>query len=635
MQKRHTRTHAGYDFYLASLQSVSCRLAAVARLCFKPQNDDFARRCAILPRAPATERVTPTLHAYLRLLAWRPMRGLPIAYWYVTRRRVRARNWLRDALADAPFAYDIVMRERERLVALAAAEDAPSPDRATFSIVPGIAAADDPAWIARTIRAAGDQAYDRWEILLAGGRALPAGTDPRVRRVERAPGATPLAAGIAAAQGDFVVPLAQGDALASTALLRFAEAARAAPDAQLFYGDEDRIDRRGHRSHPWLKPRWNAEMILSLDYVSHACAIRTPAARETLDDPIHAAGAAAYGLVLAATRDGQAQVVHVPHVVAHVAPRAPGQAARVAAVAARVAGEGATAEPGVHDTVTVRWPLPDPLPAVTILIPTRDRLELVRACVDSLLAQTTYPNYTAVVIDNGSVEPATLDYFAALARDPRVQVLPCAMPYNFAAINNVAVERTGGEYLCFLNNDTEVIAGDWLAELMRYAVRPGVGAVGAQLLYEDRSIQHAGVVMGLGNAAGHAHRGLGEGDPGYFAQAYAAHHASAVTAACLVVERAKFLAVGGFDAEHLQIAYNDVDLCLKLGAAGWRNVYAPQARLLHLESRSRGSDLSEVHVERYRRELAVLQQRWDTTRIVDPLHHPLLDRGSETYRPSL
>lgn len=594
---------------------------------------DFARSRAILLLRAGAAGVTPTQHAYLRLLAWRPARGLPIAYWYLTRRRVRARNRLRDALADAPFAYDIVMRERERQVTLAAARGLPAADRPTFSIVPDIADDDDPAWIDRMVRAAGAQAYDRWEILLVRNRPLPPGTDPRVRRIDLAPGGTPLAAGISTAHGEFVVPLARGDALADTALLRFAEAAHAAPEARLLYGDEDSVDRRGHRVDPWLKPQWNPEMVLALDYVSHACAIRTGTAQDALDDPAHKAGGI-YGLVLAATRDADVRVVHVPHVVAHVATRA-GDQARVAAVAARIAGENGTAEPGVHGTVTVRWPLPDPAPAVTVLIPTRDRLELVRACVDSLLAQTTYPDYQLVVIDNGSVEPATLDYLTRIVRDPRVRVLPCAMPYNFSAINNAAVAQTGGDYLCFLNNDTEVIEGNWLSEMMRYAVRPGVGAVGAQLLYEDRSIQHAGVVIGLGNAAGHAHRGLAAGDPGYFAQGHAAHYASAVTAACLVVERAKFLKVGGFDAEHLQIAYNDVDLCLKLGAAGWRSVYAPQAKLLHLETRSRGSDLSALHVQRYMRELAVLQERWDTTRVVDPLHHPLLDRGSETYRPSL
>lgn len=571
--------------------------------------------------------MTPRREAFLRLLAWRPARAPEIVWWYLAGRRVRARNRLRAAIADAPFAYRLAIRQHERQAALAG-DPAAWAARPLFSI---LAVEGDAVGAARAVATALRQDYDRWELLV--GRDAPPCDDPRVRHID---GPSGLAAAIAAARGAYVVPLALGDVLADAALSRIADAVRAHPDAAVVYGDEDRFDAQGRRIAPWFKPRWNAEMILALDFVSRACAIRRDAARVALDDPAFRADGTAYALVLAATRGDAATVVHIPYVVTHAAPRAieDGHAARVRAVAARIADEGGRAEPGVFGTVTVRWPLPDPAPAVTILVPTRDRVELVRVCVDGLLAQTRYPNYTVVIIDNGSTDPATLDYFAEAARDPRVRVLPCAMPYNFAAINNGAVARTGGEHLCFLNNDTEVIDGDWLGELMRYAVRPGIGAVGAQLLYEDLSIQHAGVVIGLGDAAGHAHRGLAAGDPGYYAQAHAAHYASAVTAACLVVERAKFLAVGGFDAEHLQIAYNDVDLCLKLHAAGWRTVYAPQARLLHLESRSRGADLSPAHIERYRRELAVLQARWGTARVVDPLHHPLLDRGSETYRPA-
>jgi GT2 family glycosyltransferase len=602
-------------------------------------DDTFGSQRPILPSPVGDQRVTPMADAYLRLLAWRPDRAIAIAYWYLAGRRVRARNRLRNAIANAPFAYDVMMRDRERQALLLVRDYVVSSSkRPLFSIVVETGSNNDSAQIAQAIRSVTDQPYDHWEVLLVGRPSQwPEYVDPRIRIIDCEHGATPLTSAIEAAQGHFIVPLAQCDALSSGALLRFAEASQAVPGASILYGDEDTIDRRGRRYNPWFKPQWNAEMVLALDFVSHACAIDVVAARRGLDDPAYIASGTAYGLVLAVTRDETVDIVHVPHVIAHVPSdvRASAQTAQVAAVAARVAQAGGSAEPGVFGTVTVRWPLPDPPPAVTILVPTRDRAELVRACIDSLLARTTYPNYIVIVIDNGSIERATKDYFAEALRDPRVQVLPCDMPYNFSAINNVAVERTGGDYLCFLNNDTEVIDGNWLSEMMRYAVRPGIGAVGAQLLYEDRSIQHAGVVMGLGNAAGHAHRALAEGDAGYFAQAHAAHYASAVTAACLVVEKSKFLSVGGFDAEHLQIAYNDVDLCLKLGRAGWRNVYAPQAKLLHLESKSRGADLSPEHVQRYMRELAILQKRWDTTTIIDPLHHPALDRDSETYRPAI
>ncbi|WP_375381756.1 glycosyltransferase family 2 protein [uncultured Sphingomonas sp.] len=405
----------------------------------------------------------------------------------------------------------------------------------------------------------------------------------------------------------------------------------------MIYGDQDSINRFGHRSTPWLKPEWNAEMILALDFASRSYAIETACARAAMSEAVRSSGCPAYALLLAATSGDDAGVVHVPHIVAHVRRQGGADAlpARVDTVSAHLRGTGATATAGPFATVTVSWPAPDPAPSVTILVPTRDHRDLLSACVDSVLEHTRYDNYTLVIIDNGSVEPETHAYFRQIVRDPRVTVLPCPMAYNFSAINNVAAAHAQGAYLCFLNNDTQVAAGDWLGEMMRYAVRPNVGAVGAKLLYADHSIQHAGVVMGLGNAAGHAHRGLPAGDPGYFAQAHAAHYASAVTGACLVVEKRKFEAVGGFDAEHLSIAYNDVDLCLKLGQAGWRNVYAPQATLFHLESKSRGSDFSPAHLERYMRELKVLQTRWGTTTVVDPMHHVGLDRASETYRSRL
>jgi GT2 family glycosyltransferase len=259
----------------------------------------------------------------------------------------------------------------------------------------------------------------------------------------------------------------------------------------------------------------------------------------------------------------------------------------------------------------------------------------MEACVGSVLRETDYADYDVLIVDNGSVLPQTHAWFDTVTADDRVSVLAYDHPYNYSAINNFAARRARGQYLCLLNNDTEIIDGAWLRELMRHAVRPGVGAVGAKLLYPDHSIQHAGVVIGLGNAAGHAHRMLPDDRPGYFALAHCAHEASAVTAACLVVERRKFDAVGGLEEAELQIAYNDVDLCLKLTQAGWRTIYAPQAILIHHESKSRGPDLSPHHIDRYRRELATLQQRWGTATLIDRMHHPRLDRASETYRIQL
>ena len=292
---------------------------------------------------------------------------------------------------------------------------------------------------------------------------------------------------------------------------------------------------------------------------------------------------------------------------------------------------GGSVAPGPFDTVKVTWPLPAELPLVSMIVPTRDRLELLRPCIDSVLATTSYSPYEVLVVDNRSGARATHEYLRTIARHPAVRVLSYDHPYNFSAINNFAAGQASGAYLCLLNNDTEVIDERWLTEMMRFAVRDEIGAVGAKLLYGSGAIQHAGVVVGMGDAAGHAHRFSRSDDPGYFRLPHVAHFVTAVTAACMVVAKPKFDDVGGLDEEHLPVAYNDVDFCLKLQRAGYRNVYVPHAVLLHHESMSRGDDKAKEHIERYSRELTTLQQRWGTKTYQDPLLNPNLDRYSETF----
>jgi GT2 family glycosyltransferase len=204
-------------------------------------------------------------------------------------------------------------------------------------------------------------------------------------------------------------------------------------------------------------------------------------------------------------------------------------------------------------------------------------------------------------------------------------------PFNYSAINNRAVAEASGELICLLNNDIEMLAPDWLGIMAMQALRDDVGAVGAQLLYPDGRIQHAGVVIGVGQAAGHAHRFLRPQDEGYFHRHALPQFVTAVTAACLVVQRERFLAIGGLDEAAFPVAFNDVDLCLKLNKRGWQSLYEPRAILVHHESISRGFDRDPVGAARFRAELAALQQRWRTDRIVDPFHHPHLSRVSEQF----
>ena len=518
------------------------------------------------------------LELFVRLLPWRPWPALAALYWHLTRRRVRARNRLLAAIAPLPIAYDV--------------------------------------WRARVERAP-DKRRPRDAKDLKG----------RFSIVQHGPtGSGSLAKGIADADRDYVLLLRAGDLIAPTAFDWLADALEAKPDALLLYGDEDELESSDRRVRPWFKPEWNEELFFAQDYLSGAVVIKTSLAREvaTGDMDIHA-------FLLAATAAAKGAIVHVPHILSHAGLAGDRLDARLPSLAHFLEQKGATCEPGPFGTAKVNWPLPAELPLVSVIIPTKDKLELLEACVSGLLERTEYKPLEILIVDNGSVEPATKDYLSRIAEDPHVRVIPYPAAYNFSAINNFAVREAKGAYLCLLNNDTEVVGADWLTEMMRYAVRDDVGAVGAKLLYEDGSIQHAGVAIGIGEAAGHSHRFLPNDDPGYFALAHCAHFVSAVTAACLVVDKRKYLAVGGLDEENLAVAFNDVDFCLKLQAAGWRNVYTPHAVLVHHESKSRGSDFAAAQVERFRRELKVLQDRWGTRTARDPLHNPNLDRYSETF----
>ena len=549
---------------------------------------------------------------FLRLLPKRPVPALAALYWYLTRRRVRARNRLRAASADLPFTYRVWIETNEKDVQRRkdfAAEIDRWTHRPRFSILLYGPKNHSNEELERSIRSISRQVYPFWDRV--GDSALEW-----------------VGAQLASASGEFVIPLRIGDALSETALFRFAEALQL-ESARILYGDEDTLDHHGCRTRPWFKPRWNAEMFLAQDYLSSAVAVETALAREVgaqdLQCDVH-------DLLLAATSLAGDAIVHVPHIVCHVGPWMNfAQDRRVAAVARYLEPLGASSTAGPFQTVKVQWPLPNELPLVSIIVPTKDKLALLRPCIEGVLKHTEYQNFEILIVDNGSVEKATADYLAEVSHDRRVRVLAYPKPYNFSAINNLAAREAAGSFLCLLNNDTEVIEPRWLTEMMRYTVRPDVGAVGAKLLYDDGSIQHAGVVVGIGEAAGHAHRFLPGDQPGYFRMPHVAQFVTAVTAACLVVEKTKFEAVGGLDEEKLAVAFNDVDLCLKLQGAGWRNVYVPHAVLLHHESRSRGDDMSPLNIDRYRGELDTLQHRWGTKTYEDPLHNPNLDRYSETF----
>jgi len=274
-------------------------------------------------------------------------------------------------------------------------------------------------------------------------------------------------------------------------------------------------------------------------------------------------------------------------------------------------------------------------PSVDLIIPTRDGLAVLKPCIDSILAKTSYSNFKIIIADNGSELAETHDYFGQISQDSRVSIVEYPGEFNYSAINNFAVSKGGSDYVALVNNDIEVIDGDWLTQMMAWATQDGVGIVGAKLLFGNGKVQHAGVTIGLGNAAGHIHR-LEDGQaPGYQLRCLATQNMMAVTAACLVTPRTLFEQLQGLDEIAFKVAYNDIDYCLRVESRGYQIIWTPEARLYHHESVSRGDDMSDKHIERYFRELEVFQERWKSKGFVDKYYSKHLRITDEGVFPQI
>lgn len=391
-----------------------------------------------------------------------------------------------------------------------------------------------------------------------------------------------------------------GDRLADGALVAYAQAIDRTPGAPLIYADDDLIGPSSRRTSPHFKPAWNPELFQQHDFVSAAAVMKVRR------DDLAGLDPKTWAQDLARTAIASGPPVHLPLVLHHRKQRP---------------------HPVIPRNVAIE--AASPLPPITMIIPTRNQRALLQACIEGV-EQTDYPRLNVVVVDNDSDEPDSVAYLESL-RQAGVKVIRIPGPFNFSALNNEAVRHVDGELLCFLNNDVEMIEPDWLRPLVAQAVRPDIGAVGAQLLYPDGTIQHAGVFTGIGGGAGHAHRFQAAGENGYFQRASLPQRVAAVTAACLVVARDKFLAVGGFDEALFPVAFNDVDLCLKLNQRGWQSFYEPRAKLIHHESKSRGSDRAKLNRDRFAGELAALKAKWRTDQECDPFHHPHLSPFCEQF----
>jgi GT2 family glycosyltransferase len=441
----------------------------------------------------------------------------------------------------------------------------------------------------------------------------------------------------------WIILLQVGDQLPPHALRRFASVIHNHPDACIVYGDEDQISSMGRRHSPQFKPAWNPDLLYSDASYSHSWLIRSDQCSRACE-ALNASGEAVslYSLALEVTSGCTVdQILHVPEILYHrlQTPEEKRCSAQTAAsLQAFFARHGQPHRVSFHPSGghVVHWPLPDPAPLVSVIIPTRDHGDLLRCCLTSL-AENAHgnPPVEIILIDNGSSEPATLKYLADLEQQPSIRLLRRPGPFNYAALNNEAVSLAKGEVIALLNNDVEATHGGWLATMVAQALRPEIGAVGAKLLFDDGTIQHAGVMLGIGGVAGHAHKYFDAQAEGYQKRLQFAHNVSAVTAATLVIRRSVFLEVGGFDAETFAVNYNDVDLCLRLLMAGYRNLFCPEAVLVHHESKSRGAPTEKAAFQQWQRERKAMQSRWGNLLEADPNYSPHLSMLEENLSLSL
>lgn len=506
---------------------------------------------------------------------------------------------------------------------------------------------------ARAVRSLFTQQYGHWQLLLCGEPAVAQHAlqvaDPTRAHDDRIAVINcllPLTsqrcnAALAAAKGDWFLVLNPTDALHPMALRALVQAARLHEEAQLIYPDEDQLNDNGTRTAPLFKPDLNPLLLLSdPDAVGEWCAWRTVFVRQLGGYRDSADGVHQYDLLLRALeRIDRAQVVHLPRVLCHRGtPSLPEvELTRRAELRRRLVGEhlqrrGTQADvlpaPEAPTLSRVRFALPTPPPRVSIIIPTRDRADLLRMCIESIWQRSTYRNFELIVVDNNSEEQATIELFEQLEGNG-VVLLHDQSFFNFSRLNNLAVRQASGEFLCLMNNDIEIVTSDWIEEMLSFAALPDVGAVGARLWYPDGRLQHAGVILGIGGVAGHVHKHLRRGEPGYARRAIQHQELSAVTAAVLMVSKDKYVAVGGLD-ETLEVAFNDVDFCLKLRAQGWRTVWTPFAEMIHHESASRGAETTPEKQERFQREILCMQSRWGSLLLSDPAYSPNLTLAAET-----
>ena len=515
----------------------------------------------------------------------------------------------------------------------------------------------NPEWLVEAIESVRAQLYQNWELCVADD----ASTDPRIHKIlkhysseesrikvvfRKENGHISIASNSALeiATGQWIALLDHDDLLAEHALFWVADAINRNPDVGLIYSDEDKISETGERSDPYFKCAWNPDLFYSHNMICHLGVYKRELVKDIGGFRKGFEGAQDYDLALRYIEKlNPKHIRHIPKVLYHWRLHSQSTASGTEAKPyAMLAGERAInehfARMGIKGKVTLGaygfqpiYELPEPLPLVSIIIPTRNGLSLLKQCLESIFHKTTYLNYEVIVVDNGSDDRDTIQYLDNLSKSNKIMLIRDDSPFNYSALNNNAVAHARGEIVALINNDIEVISPDWLDTMVSHALRPEIGAVGARLWYTNKTLQHGGVILGIGGVAGHAHKHLLSGAGGYFSRAQLTQNFSAVTAACLVIRKETFEKVGGLDATNLSVAFNDVDFCLRVRELGFRNLWAPSAELFHHESATRGYEDSPEKQARFLNEVEYMKKRWGKSLLSDPAYSPNLTLSHEDF----
>lgn len=517
-----------------------------------------------------------------------------------------------------------------------------------------------PQFLRAAIESVQAQLYENWELCIADDASPSPETvtileefateDPRLRLTRRAENGGISACSntaLATATGDWIVLMDHDDLIAEHALYLVAEAINRHPDAAILYSDEDRVDGQGQRSNHYFKPDWDYDLFLGQNFINHLGVYRADLVRRIGGFREGYDGSQDWDFALR-VHDAVSNpvIVHIPFVLYHWR-HFPSSFSE-----SRLASAAASARRAVNDHLTrtnqaasvslqghsshllANRNAPASQPPVSVVVPTRDHGDLLRVCIDGLINKTDYANLEIVLVDNGTVEPDALAFLKEISDRQDVTVLRDPGAFNYSRLVNLGVAASTGEVCVLLNNDIDVINPGWLSEMVRHAVRPGVGAVGAKLFYPDDTLQHGGVILGLGGIAGHAQLGAPGHAPGYQNRLNLTHNLSCVTAACLATRKDVYEAIGGFREQDLTVAFNDVDFCIRLREAGYRIVWTPRAALYHLESASRGHDTTPEKQERSRREQEYMLRLWGQVMKRDPYFNPNLDLFHQHFVPA-